>query len=144
MRENGFAWNRTGKNPSVIDINSGKKYRLKTLGVLEDYERYSQEWEQAAERVRQRQEEAERVQEAYQAERKAQEQSREARQPQEEMRDSVSEEFRKEAERISQIPPKTALNTRNEDYKPGLCFSIWRSKRGSKAEKMNMNRLCQP
>lgn len=106
MRENGFAWNRTGKNPSVIDINTGKKYRLSTLGVLEDYERYSQEWEQTAERVRQRQEEAEMVYEAYQEETRAHEASREVRQEEAREEDSVAQKFKEEAERISQILPK--------------------------------------
>lgn len=141
MREAGFAWNRTGKNPSVIDIASGKKYRLKTLGMVEDYERRSQEWEKDAQRLQERRERAERMYEAYQEEARTQEAGRESSQTQEEKQDRVSEEFRKEAERISQISPEDRSEYEKRRLQTWLMLQHLEEQRGQEREQSTVHRI---
>ena len=47
----GLSLYQRGKVPGVIDINSGKRYRLKTLGVRDDFETRQRAWEAEKKRL---------------------------------------------------------------------------------------------
>ncbi len=60
----GLAYYERGNSPAVMDINTGKRYRLKTLGLADDLDARRRQWQaekDREERVKERKAELERV-----------------------------------------------------------------------------------